>query len=234
MAKSANDIDRTLAVITLAQIGGREDLSLIMRYITSRNWISNEDCHWLSKVTSRLFTESDFNDLMRRLGHNNYYDQIIVYEALSTLCRKLDEATLLSLLRSDDLNVQRYGVTGLTIKGNWEIINRWWKKDEFRGAIIEGLRYVKDEKAQNMLFELLGDKSDQLRLKAGESLACTRDENVLERVIAQFIKNPYGQEADIMCDVAKHLDRSLYSPIKWERDLERDFTSLRYSVTRDD
>lgn len=263
MAQSQDNINRALAMAALAQIGDREDLPMVMKYIESEQWPDYEDRLWISKEISHLFTESDIERL-KQLMNAGYEQSFITHSALSALCRKLDEQALLDLLNNANPDIQKYGVIGLieygkaelvkgfasllnseslelretiaiglTATGDWDVINQLLERGDLSEAIGEGLKYVKDQKAQDTLFDLLLKNEDvQTRLKVSESLALTGDENMLQRIIAWLIENPYGQGADAILDLAIHLDRRLYSPVKWPEYLERDFTPRRYSVTR--
>lgn len=251
---------RTLAVAALAQIGEREDIPLLVEFITSEQWPDYEDRFWISKEISHLFNESDVDYLIDLLK-SDYNHEIVAHPALNTLCHKLGEQTLLNWLNSPIPDLQKYGAlglieagkakllkpfeslldsdfvhvkniiaVGLSATGDWEIINRLLLRGDFRDEVAEGLRYVNDPKAQEKLFELLDD--EDARLKASESLAIIGNEGVLQRIIDLLIENPYRSGTEVMLDLTIHIDRRLFSPVHWPENFERDFTPRRYSVRR--
>ena len=71
-------------------------------------------------------------------------------------------------------------------------------------------------------------------LEAGNSLSIIGNENVLSKVLKWLLEHPYDNSTNLLASVLIYLDRKLYSPIQWPLKRERDFSLLRYSVTRDD
>jgi HEAT repeat protein len=127
----------------------------------------------------------------------------------------------------------------LTSAGDWTVIGRLLKSGDFgvRQGVAEGLRWVKDELTYDCLLDLLqsdGIYDIQVHLKAADSLAIVGNESALSNVLEWLLEHPYEGSTNLIASVLVYLDRKLYCPIQWPVKSERDFSILRYSVTRDD
>lgn len=146
------------------------------------------------------------------------------------------ETTLLT--NTDALSALR-SAEALTTTGNWTIIERLVASGDpnmCRG-VTRGLRLVRDERSDNYLLSVLQnsemfDISGQL--EAANSLSIIGSEETLLRVLEWVLEHPYESNTQLMASVLIYLDRKLYCPIEWPERRERDFSIMRYSVTRDD
>jgi HEAT repeat protein len=125
----------------------------------------------------------------------------------------------------------------LTATGDWTTIDKLLKSQTtsvLRG-VAEGLRKVKGEKTFDYLLALLQGEYDTLvHLDAANSLSIIGDEVALSKVLEWLLKHPYERSTNLMASVLVYLDRKLYCSNQWSLKRERDFSILRYSVTRDD
>ncbi len=222
-----------------------------------RRWISKEisrlftksDIEMLKKLMNagydqRFIAHEAFSVLCLQIDEqslldllNNTNPEIQRYGVIGLIekgkARLLTEYT--SLLNSNSPQLQKVIAIGLTTTGDWNMINQLLQRGDLSEAVGKGLRYVRSQKAYDTMFNLLLQNEDvHTRLTVGESLALTGDEPMLQRIIVWLLENPYGQGTDVILDLAIHLDRRLYCPIKWPAHLKRDFTPLRYSVRRYD
>jgi hypothetical protein len=187
------------------------------------------------------------------------------------LCRRLDEATLLSLLTDPVPAVRSYAAEGLvaigkamvllkyeaellddsdhglsirnsaalTSAGDWVIIDRLLRSErvDLHQGVAKGLRLVEGERTYDCLLDLLqseGAYDTHMHLEAANSLSIIGNEVALSKVLEWLLEHPYERTTNLMASVLVYLDRRLYCPIQWPLKRERDFSVLRYSVTRDD
>lgn len=130
-------------------------------------------------------------------------------------------------------------VRALTATGRWKIIDDLLKRDSshIRLAVAQGLQYVQSKQSEKCLFQMLINTDEdyiQAKLKAGESLACIGDENTLQMILDWLQQHPHENHMNLAVSVLSYLDQRLYCPIQWTLNTERDFSLLRFSVTRDD
>ncbi|MBN1877458.1 MAG: HEAT repeat domain-containing protein [Anaerolineae bacterium] len=125
----------------------------------------------------------------------------------------------------------------LTATGDWTTIDKLLKSQTtsvLRGA-AKGLQKVKGEKTFDCLLALLqGEYDTRVHLDAANSLSIIGDEVALFKVLEWLLKHPYERSTNLMASVLVYLDRKLYCSNQWSLKRERDFSILRYSVTRDD
>jgi HEAT repeat protein len=130
-------------------------------------------------------------------------------------------------------------VRALTAAGRWEIIEELLKRESphIRLAIAQGLRHVHSKRSETYLFQMLIDQDQdyiQARLQAGESIAYIGDESTLRTIADWLQQHPQEGDTNLIVSVLSYLDQRLYCPIQWPLDTKRDFSLLRFSVTRDD
>jgi len=83
--------------------------------IITPQWAGNpDDRFWLARQTARLFDKQDLEQL-RQMLQKGYDTECVAHPALSDLCSRLDEETLLSMLEEPIPEIQEYAVYGLAI-----------------------------------------------------------------------------------------------------------------------
>lgn len=142
------------------------------------------------------------------------------------------------LLAHADHGLLRKNSAALTAAGDWTIIDRLLNSGNY-GKLLggaEGLQKVSGEKVSDRLLTLIqGEDYDiRINLKAAESLSTIGNEDVLTKVLDWLLEYPHERSSSLMASVLIYLDIKLYCPTQWPLRKERDFSILRYSVTRDD
>jgi HEAT repeat protein len=278
---------RTLAIATLAQIGEPQDINLILNYVQTFDMIDGNDLQWLAQHLARLFGAEHLEDL-RQMVQGDYNLQIVAFEVLPDLCRRLEKNILCQMLNDPmelfrvyaaenlafrgeleilaehkehlekslyeleaKLQTEEYSNSDLSATahqirivlaafGDWTLVNKLLK-NEYEGArkaVATGLRCVSEnhrKEACKILFKLLREDEDSsVRLEAGNSLSLIGDEEVVQDIVKWLSNHLQENTANIISSVLIYLDYYLYCPKRWTRNTDRDFSILRYSVTRDD
>lgn len=145
------------------------------------------------------------------------------------------------LLTAPDAESMSLNSEALTATGDWAIIDRLLTSGNIRvcEGVARGLRLVQSEQTYDRLLSLLQSNDNemydfQVRLKAAESLSIIGNEETLSKILKWLLGHSYENSTNLMASVLIYLDRKLYCPVQWPERRERDFSILRYSVTRDD
>jgi HEAT repeat protein len=156
----------------------------------------------------------------------------------------IGKATVLLEYEAELLDDTDYGSSisnsaALTSAGDWAVIDKLLRSEDINlhQGVAKGLRLVKGEQTYDCLLALLqseGIYDTHVHLEAANSLSIIGNEDALSKVLEWLLEHPYERSTNLMASVLVYLDRKLYCPIQWPLKRERDFSILRYSVTRDD
>jgi HEAT repeat protein len=251
-ADESNDL-RWLAN-QIARLFGAEDLERL-RQMSQSNYASQVVADSVLSVLCRRLDTTTLcqmiNDPMpafrayaaEGLAETKQWDVLLEYE--EALLRDLSyheqyqEQPIQPANVSDSVSAIVQIVRALTATGRWEIIEELLKRESshIRLAIAQGLRHVQSKQSETYLFQMLIDQDEdyiQARLQAGESLACIGDESTLQTIVGWLHQHLHESDTNLAVSVLSYLDQRLYCPIQWPLNTKRDFSLLRFSVTRDD
>jgi hypothetical protein len=222
--------DRRWLAQQIARLFNAQDLDFLHQELQA----GYDSEYFAHPVLFELCQRLDEKILLKMLNDSDAIFQKYAAEGLVAIGKSAILLEYEHLVDSNYLPLSQRVAMGLAASGNWEVIDRLMESEVYGlyGPIAEGLRFVKDKQVFDYLFQLLHNDDVQAQLKAGESLAIIGDEEMLHKIVYWLVDHPYEPGADMVKDVLRHLDHRLYCPIQQSINMERDFSSLRYSMFR--